>query len=272
MCGRKNKVCFRYCFNHLFQQISDGLVFVWDHYPLMHTIWSSPDLIFTSVQQTQISDCEIQTIAAGSLNLARAIMLYYNSFFLTFAGNRWLHEPRTLWSAWSVTLFHKERQWLALLAYHSVTSRFCSNVETIFICHIPFFDIWEQSKLWISSGDISLVRQQKDSLISNVIPVPNHFSNLSNPTYVTNCNIWTMKFHIFFLCSLLSFQTSQAIVQRIVTKYNWKTILELNSRYQKQKLMMKFKCKILIMGNEVFEMHARVGHRGDAHLLLPSRH
>lgn len=154
----KDKVFLKNCLYHLFQHISDGLVFVWDHYWLMHTIQTSPDLIFPSVQQTQISSCEIQTIAAGSLSLGGAITLDYNSFFLTFAGNRWLHEPRPLWSAWSATLFHKERQWLALLASHSVTPRLCSNVKTIFICHILFFDIWEESKLWISSGDISLWR------------------------------------------------------------------------------------------------------------------
>lgn len=34
----KDKVCLKNCFYHLFQQISDGLVFVWDHYWLMHTI------------------------------------------------------------------------------------------------------------------------------------------------------------------------------------------------------------------------------------------
>lgn len=34
----KDKVCFKNCFYHLFKQISNGRVFVWDHYWLMHTI------------------------------------------------------------------------------------------------------------------------------------------------------------------------------------------------------------------------------------------
>lgn len=160
--------------------LADALVIILYRFHSMQTIWSALDLIFTSVQQTQISDCGIQTIAAGSLKLAGAITLHHNSFFLTFAGNRWLYQAGTTWSASSATLSHKERQWLALLASHCVAPRLWSNVETLFICHLQFFDIWKQYKDWTSSGDISLKCKRKESLFSITISLSCWFHTLSN--------------------------------------------------------------------------------------------
>lgn len=196
----KDKVCFSTLFYPTSQQIScgysgpdnrsndssflnglaDALLIILYHFHSMQTIWSALDLIFTSVQQTQISDCGIQTIAGGSLKLAGAITFHHNSFFLTFAGNRWLYQAGTMWSASSATLSHKERQWLALLASHSGALRLWSNVETLFICHLQFFDIWKQYKDWSSSGDISLKCKRKESLFSIMISLSRWFHTLSN--------------------------------------------------------------------------------------------
>lgn len=204
----KDKVCFKTLFYHTSQQIScwysgpdnrrndsssvnrlaDAFVIILYHFHSMQTIWSALDLIFTSVQQTQISDCGIQTIAAGSLKLAGAITLHHNSFFLTFAGNRWLYQAGTTWSASSVTLSHKARQWLALLASHSVALRLWSNMETLFICHWQFFDIWKQYEDWTSSGDISLKCKRKESLFSIMISLSRWFYTLSH--FNIFINVW----------------------------------------------------------------------------------